>query len=67
VERAAKCDNRTLGVDFVAREVVVTNKSETRLLHFVGEGNALSPEQEGEAVTTIVGMVHFTDLDSIIG
>jgi hypothetical protein len=44
VEGAAKRDNRTLGVDFVTGEVVVTDEGETRLLHFVGEGNALSPE-----------------------
>jgi hypothetical protein len=67
VERSAKRDNRTLGVDFVAGEVVVTNEGETRLLHFVGEGNALSPEEEGEAVTAIVGMVHLTDFDGVIG
>ena len=67
VERSAKRDDRTLGVDFVASEVVVTDEGETRLLHFVGEGNALSPEQEGEAVTAIVGMVHLTDFDGVIG
>jgi len=67
VERAAKGNDGALRINFIAGEVVVADKSKSRLFHFIGEGNALSTEEQRETVAAIVGVVHLTDLNGIIG
>jgi len=62
----SKCFNWLTGVDFIASQVIVTNKVETGLVNITSEGEALSVQKLGEVVTAIVGVVNLTDLDGII-
>jgi hypothetical protein len=67
VEGASEGKNAAIGLNLVAGQVVVSNEGEAGLLHLVAEGHALPPEQEGEAVTSIVGVVHLANLDGVVG
>jgi len=63
---ATKCFNWLTGVDFIASQVVVTNKVETGLVNITSEGETLSVQKLWEVVAAIVGVVNLTDLDGVI-
>ena len=64
---AAVSVNVTRRRNLVAGQIVVTNEGLSWLVDIEAVGELLSTEKEGESVTAIVGVVDFTDLDSVIG
>lgn len=66
VEEATKSIDGLIGVDLIAGQVVVTNEAETGLVNIRSEGELLSSKELWEGVTTVVGVMNFTDLNSVI-
>jgi len=60
-------DNWLVGVDFIAGQVVVADKIQTWLFDLSLSRQALTVEHLGESVTTIIRVVNFTNLNSVIG
>ena len=52
--------------NLVSGQVVVSNEALAWLVHIETVWQLLSSQEEREGITSIVGMVHFTDLDGII-
>jgi len=65
-EDAAKSVDVTVWSDLVAGQVVVTNESLSWLVHIEAVWEFLSAEEESEGVTTVVGVMDFTDFNSVI-
>lgn len=53
--------------DLITGQVVVTNEGLTWLVDIKAVWKFLSTEEQGECIATIVGVVDFTDFDSIVG
>ena len=64
---AAESNDRLVGVDFIAGQVVVADKIQTWLIDLSLSRQALTVEHLGESVTTIIRVVNFTNLNSVIG
>lgn len=62
IECAAERDNGLVRVDFIASKVVVTNEAKTGLLDIAGERDTLAAKEDGEGVTSVVGVVNLTNL-----
>lgn len=63
----------SIGVDvalwsnFVGGKIVITNEILAWLVHIKTVWELLSAEKEGERIATIVGVMHLTDLNGIVG
>jgi hypothetical protein len=67
VKGAAKRDDWLPGVNFIASQVIVSNKAEAWLVDIGSKWQLLSPEKFGEGITAIVREVNFTNLNCVIG
>ena len=65
-EDAAKCVDVTVWGDLIAGQVVVTNESLSWLVYIEAVWEFLSAEEESEGVTTVVGVMNFTNFNSVI-
>lgn len=66
VEKTAKSVDGLVWVDFIAGQVVVTDKAEARLVDVGSERQLLSSKELGESITAVVGVMNFTNLDSVV-
>ena len=64
---AAESNDRLVGVDFIAGQVVITDKVQTWLVDHSLCWQALTVEHFGESITTVIRVVNFTNLNSVIG
>jgi hypothetical protein len=53
-------------LDFIASQVIVANKVLPWLIHCKGLGQLLPSEEEGEGVSAVIGMMHFSNLNRIV-
>ena len=65
-EDSAKRVDDTSWLDFITCEVVVSNKVLAWLLHCEVDRQLLSLEHNGEGVSSIISMVHFSNFHSVV-
>jgi len=58
--------NVTTREDFIAGQVVISNEGLSRLLNLTGVGQLLSSEEAGERVKSVILVMGFTDLNSVV-
>ena len=64
---AVEGNNWLSWINLITCQIVVSNKVKTWLVDVRSEGELLSLKKLGESVTTIIRVVDFTNLNSIVG
>jgi hypothetical protein len=65
-EYSSKGIDNSAWFDFIASQVIVANKVLAWLIHCKGLGQLLPSEEEGEGVSAVIGMMHFSNLNGIV-
>ena len=66
IELATERFNEATWNDLIPSDVVVTHVHKTGLCHLEIDGEALSLHQESKVVSTVIRMVHFSNLNCVI-